>query len=152
MPSIGYSEWDNFGNAECMLVQVQWKGINRKQITRWQHLSQLKASAFFSLQKNFSCYETQQLILGTGTAIWWVTEPHSLLKVDILWLSILVLPDVLVPQSVFKYLRFLTLDKYFLCHLFVTFKAVNFFRLQEKNFSMMVQSYKTFFSHNLHWR
>jgi hypothetical protein len=28
------------------------------------------------LQKKFSCYETQQLILGTGTAIWWVTEPH----------------------------------------------------------------------------
>jgi len=39
-------------------------------------LSRLKASAFFSLQKFFSCYETQQLILGTGTAIWWVTEPH----------------------------------------------------------------------------
>jgi len=54
----------------------QWKGINRKQSTRWQHLSQLKASAFFSLQKNFSCHETQQLILGTGTAIWWMTEPH----------------------------------------------------------------------------
>jgi hypothetical protein len=53
-----------------------WKGINRKQSTRWQHLSRLKASAFFALQKNFSCYETQQLILGTGTAIWWVTEPH----------------------------------------------------------------------------
>jgi hypothetical protein len=33
-------------------------------------------SLFFSLQKNFSGYETQQLILGTGTAIWWVTEPH----------------------------------------------------------------------------
>ncbi len=26
----------------------------------------------------FSCYETQQLIPGTGTAIWWVTEPHCL--------------------------------------------------------------------------
>ncbi len=55
---------------------MQWKGINRKQSTRWQHLSRLKASAFFSLQNFFSCYETQQLILGTGTAIWWVTEPH----------------------------------------------------------------------------
>jgi hypothetical protein len=54
----------------------QWKGINHKQNTRWQHLSQLKASAFFSLQKKFSCCETQQLILGTGTAIWWVTGPH----------------------------------------------------------------------------
>jgi hypothetical protein len=59
-----------------MLAIQQWKGINRKQSTRWQHKSQLKASAFFSSQKKFSCYEKQQLILGTGTAIWWVTEPH----------------------------------------------------------------------------
>jgi len=58
--------------------QKQWKGINRKQLTRWQHLSRLKASAFFSLLKKISCYETQQLILGTGTAIWWVTEPHCM--------------------------------------------------------------------------
>jgi hypothetical protein len=29
---------------------TQWEGINRKQSTRWQHLSRLKASAFFSLQ------------------------------------------------------------------------------------------------------
>jgi hypothetical protein len=36
----------------------------------------LKVSVFFSLQNLFSCYETQQLILGTGTAIWWLTEPH----------------------------------------------------------------------------
>ncbi len=57
-------------------TKSQWKGINHKQITRWQHLSQLKASAFFSLQIFFSCYETQQFILGTGTAIWWLTEPH----------------------------------------------------------------------------
>jgi hypothetical protein len=34
----------------------------------WQHLSWLKASGFFSLQKKFGYYETQQLILGTGTA------------------------------------------------------------------------------------
>jgi hypothetical protein len=31
---------------------------------------------FFSLQNFFSCYKTQQLILGTGIAIWWLTEPH----------------------------------------------------------------------------
>jgi len=61
----------------------QWKGINRKQSTRWQHLSRLKASKFFSLQKFFS-YETQQLILGTGTAIWWVTELHWMYKCFIL--------------------------------------------------------------------
>jgi hypothetical protein len=60
----------------AVIRKTQWKGINCKQITRWQHLSQLKASAFFSLKKIFTCYETQQLILGTGTAIWWVTESH----------------------------------------------------------------------------
>jgi hypothetical protein len=27
-------------------------------------------------KKNFSCCKTQQLILGTGIAIWWLTEPH----------------------------------------------------------------------------
>ena len=53
------------------------KWISCKNNTRWQHLSQLKASAFFYLQNFFSCSETQQLILGTGTAIWWVTETHS---------------------------------------------------------------------------
>jgi hypothetical protein len=55
----------------------KWKGINRKQSTRWQHLFRLKASAFLSLQFFLSCYEAQQLIFGTGTAIWWVTEPHK---------------------------------------------------------------------------
>jgi hypothetical protein len=38
-----------------LLIKLQrmffeWKGINRKQSTRWQHLSWLKASAFVSLQ------------------------------------------------------------------------------------------------------
>jgi hypothetical protein len=67
-------------NSKCWhtFVLGQWKGINRKQITRCQHLSQLKASEFFSLQNIFTCYETQQLILWTGTAIWWVTEPHCI--------------------------------------------------------------------------
>ncbi len=48
---------------------VQWKRISCKHSTRWQHLSRLKVSAFFSLQKNFSCYEMEQLILGIGNAI-----------------------------------------------------------------------------------
>jgi hypothetical protein len=71
--------WMKVNNSLYESYLVQWKGINHKQSTRWQHLSWLKASAFFSLQKKFSCYETQQLILGTGTAIWWVTEPHWVL-------------------------------------------------------------------------
>ncbi len=62
--------------SQTTYLAVKWKGINRKQSTRLQDLSWLKASAFFSLQKYFICYETQQLILGTGTAIWWVTELH----------------------------------------------------------------------------
>ncbi len=65
--------WAEFSTLSlAVFVQVQWKGINCKQSTR------LKASAFFSLLIFFSCYETQQLILGTGTAIWWVTEPHCI--------------------------------------------------------------------------
>ncbi len=42
----------------------QWKGINRKQSTRWQHLSWLKASAFFSLQKNLVVIKHSNLYLG----------------------------------------------------------------------------------------
>jgi hypothetical protein len=40
-----------------MRVQIlpSWKGSNRKQ-----------------------SFKQQQLMLGTGTAIWWVTEPHCL--------------------------------------------------------------------------
>jgi hypothetical protein len=85
---IWYKTWPSSKNLSNFAAK--WKEINRKQSTRWQHLSQLKASAFFSLQKNFSCYETEQLILGTGTAIWWLTEPHfikGLMKVVTLEIS-----------------------------------------------------------------
>ncbi len=54
---------------EKIAISHQWKGINHKQSTRWQHLIQFKASAFFSFQKS-CCYETQQLILGIDNAIW----------------------------------------------------------------------------------
>ncbi len=43
---------------------LQWKGINRKQSTRWQHLSRLKASAFFSLQKKLVVMKHSSLYLG----------------------------------------------------------------------------------------
>ncbi len=65
----------------CQNYPILWKGINRKQSTRWQHLSRLKASVFFSLQIFFCYHETQQLILGTGTAIWWLTEPHCRISI-----------------------------------------------------------------------
>ncbi len=44
--------------------KIQWKVINRKQSTRWQHLSRLKASVFFSLQKKIS------LLWNTATYTW----------------------------------------------------------------------------------
>ncbi len=31
--------------------EIEWKRISRKQSRRWQHLSKLKASAFFCLKK-----------------------------------------------------------------------------------------------------
>jgi hypothetical protein len=34
-------------------------------------------------KKILRCYEKQQLILGTGTAIWWVTEPHFANKSEV---------------------------------------------------------------------
>ncbi len=45
-------------------LQMEWKGINRKQSTRWQHLSRLKASAFFSLQKILVVMKHSNLYLG----------------------------------------------------------------------------------------
>jgi hypothetical protein len=60
-------------------LNCQWKRISRKQSARWQHVSRLKASAFCIWKNILWWFKTQQLILGTGTAIWWVTEPHSTL-------------------------------------------------------------------------
>ncbi len=57
-------------------LSIQWKRSNRKQGARWQHISQLKASAFCIWKNKLWWFKTQQLILGTGSAIWWVTEPH----------------------------------------------------------------------------
>ncbi len=34
--------------ASVSLIVTKWEAINRKQITRWQHVSQLKASSFGS--------------------------------------------------------------------------------------------------------
>ncbi len=50
----------------------QWMRINCKQSYRWQHLSQLKASAFFSMQKN-SCMQCNNLHSGlvTPSCGWW---------------------------------------------------------------------------------
>jgi hypothetical protein len=49
-----------------------------------------------SLCKKISCYETQQPILGTGAAIWWVTEPHYGRRI------LLYTPKLMVPQHKLK--------------------------------------------------
>jgi hypothetical protein len=60
-------------------VFMQWKGSNYKQCTRWQHVSQLKASAFCIWYNKLWWFKTQQFNLGTGTAILWVTEPRCIM-------------------------------------------------------------------------
>ncbi len=59
----------NFFGADICIIEIwqcfmQWKGINRKQSTRWQHRPRLKASAFFSLQKNLVVMKHSNLYLG----------------------------------------------------------------------------------------
>jgi hypothetical protein len=47
-----FGKFDQFIILYIFSNTLQWVRINCKQSARWQHLSQLKASAFFSLQKN----------------------------------------------------------------------------------------------------
>ncbi len=58
------------------------KRSNHKQSARWQHVSQLKASALSIRKNKLWWFRTQQLILWTGTAIWLVTEPHFSISPD----------------------------------------------------------------------
>jgi hypothetical protein len=46
---------------------TQWKRISCKQNARWQHLSQSKAGAFFSLKKNLVITKHYNLYLGLVT-------------------------------------------------------------------------------------
>jgi hypothetical protein len=48
-----YSSMKHVNFRHRGILNHQWKGINCKQSTRWQHLSWLKASVFFSLPKKF---------------------------------------------------------------------------------------------------
>ncbi len=52
---------------------IQWKRISHKQSTRWQHLSWLKASAFFSLSKEIVVKKCNNLYFGlvTPSSGWW---------------------------------------------------------------------------------
>ncbi len=57
---------DGGGTRTCdRRLMMQWKRINRKQSARWQHLTRLKASAFFSLQKDLvSCMKCNNFYSG----------------------------------------------------------------------------------------
>jgi lipopolysaccharide biosynthesis glycosyltransferase len=37
--------------SHCTILYSQWKRISCKQNARWQHLSRLKANAYYSLEK-----------------------------------------------------------------------------------------------------
>jgi hypothetical protein len=76
LPFISPSDRGIWNQTLNLIILSQWKRISSKQSARLQHLSQLKASTFFSLQK-YSCKETQQLILGISNAICWVIEPYG---------------------------------------------------------------------------
>ncbi len=56
--------WQNLDRSIHIL---QWKGISCKQNARWQHLSRLKASAFFSLKKKIVVKKHYNLYLGLVT-------------------------------------------------------------------------------------
>jgi hypothetical protein len=49
-----YQSYEAQDTIHLIGPQSQWKRISHKQSARWQHLSRLKASAFFYLQK-ISC-------------------------------------------------------------------------------------------------
>ncbi len=65
-------------------MTVQWKRVSCKQSTIWQHLSRLKASALFFLQKNVSCMKQNKLYLElvTPSCGWWspIGNPYFLAK------------------------------------------------------------------------
>ncbi len=60
-------------------MKFSWKRISHKQSVRWQHLSRLKASAFFSLPKKFAVKKRNNLYLGLGAESS-VIEPYCIKK------------------------------------------------------------------------
>ena len=90
-------------------LDCEWKGINRKQSTRWQHLSQLKASVFFSLQIFFSFYETQQLGLVLPSGGW-----QSLIKAFLCFHLLFTFSELPSISLILYYIKVgCFIDKYF---------------------------------------
>ncbi len=81
---LSSNEWHSMTDLDQLVTSLfivkatlphpqQWKRINHKQSARWQYLSWLKASAFFSLQKIVSRVKCYNLYLGlvTPSSGWW---------------------------------------------------------------------------------
>ncbi len=102
----------------------------------------------------FSCYETQQLILGTGAATWWVTEPHCDLRmatspIFVQFFVIFVIFIALV-KYVFKkqtaFLSFAThkhpdeicalMVAYWYCQKGLTFLELSYIQISESNYQV----------------
>jgi hypothetical protein len=75
-PAASWRSWRVSGSrpetwCQChktfFFIEIQWKRISHKQSARWQHLSRLKASAFFFLQKIVSCMKCNNLYSGLVT-------------------------------------------------------------------------------------
>ncbi len=62
--SGGQSSNPYLNDVHFFNTRVKWKEINRKQSTRWQHLSRSKASMFFSLQIFLVVMKHSNLYLG----------------------------------------------------------------------------------------
>jgi hypothetical protein len=63
--SLGYFIFSK--NHNELPEVAQWRKISHKQSARWQHLSSLKASAFFSLKKNLLVKKLNNLYMGLVT-------------------------------------------------------------------------------------
>jgi hypothetical protein len=98
----------------------QWKGINRKQSTRWQHLSQLKARVFLSLQfflvvmKHCNFYLGLVMPSGGWRSLIKIGMLHPVNRLVvtrnqrlILWSKICLFYDIQVRQKKIKILWFL---------------------------------------------
>ena len=99
-----------------------------------------------SLCKFFSYYETQQLILGTGTAIWWVTEPHC--QVNIFGLLFTILEnDFFLKINIKKIKLNLTNFKTFLDQI-----KFDQFKLIQKRKNVLIKICFLIFFNKLPWR
>jgi hypothetical protein len=61
---MSYMDQGAYSQDLIFFLTCEWKGSNRKQSARWQHVSWLKASAFYIWSNKLWWFKTQQLKLG----------------------------------------------------------------------------------------